>query len=256
MLREPLLRAGAYLFIFLLGMATGSFFPHPYAEAVCLLSVCIILLLEWLCYSEDRQMPLRLVPSKKGLPALLLFPVFFGATLGINLLSSQLFPLSRDALDPILPTPALFIGAVLLAPVTEEILFRGILLRMLGKYGEGRAILLSAIVFALAHANFFQMPYALVAGLLLSLVASVGGSLLYPYFFHLAYNLCTFFSGSLPLFTLLLISGALAIIAIIALMLIRPRRHPQRRERFAWKHTWLLLFYAAETVYMAARQLL
>ena len=256
MLREPLLRAGAYLFVFLLGMITGGYFPKPYSDAVCLFAVLAILLTEWLCFSEKGHAPLRLLPKRESAPTLLLLPVFFTVTLGINLLSSLIFPLSRDALAPILPTPALFIGAVLLAPITEELLFRGILLRMLGRYGDGWAILLSAIAFALAHSNFFQMPYALVAGLFLSFAATMGGSILYPYFFHLAYNLCTFFSGSLSPLRLLGITGGIAVAALIALVFIRPAWRPSRGERPRLRHTWLLLLYAAETVYIATRQLL
>ena len=56
----------------------------------------------------------------------------------------------------------------LLAPVCEELVFRGAILRTLLRWRRGWvAIAISALLFSLVHANPVQMPHAFVIGLLL-----------------------------------------------------------------------------------------
>jgi glutamate-5-semialdehyde dehydrogenase len=57
--------------------------------------------------------------------------------------------------------------AVVIAPVTEELVFRGLILRgLLGRWRPAAAILFSAGLFALVHFNPVQAPVALLLGLL------------------------------------------------------------------------------------------
>ena len=59
---------------------------------------------------------------------------------------------------------SMFFMAVLVAPVTEELLFRGIILRgLLGRFRPWTAVMLSAMLFALMHMNPWQLipPFAL-----------------------------------------------------------------------------------------------
>lgn len=61
---------------------------------------------------------------------------------------------------------AVSILAVVVAPIGEEILFRGVILTgLLHKLSAGRAILLSTVLFGAAHANLTQFPVSLVLGL-------------------------------------------------------------------------------------------
>ena len=64
-------------------------------------------------------------------------------------------------------TFSMFLYASLLAPLGEEILFRGFVLRSLEPYGKRFAIGFSAVLFALFHGNLLQAPYALIMGLIL-----------------------------------------------------------------------------------------
>ncbi len=58
-----------------------------------------------------------------------------------------------------------FITICVIAPLIEEMLFRGIILRgFLACYSSHTAILLSAILFALAHLNIYQIPVAFILG--------------------------------------------------------------------------------------------
>ena len=77
----------------------------------------------------------------------------------------------------------------LLAPLAEEIVFRGAILRkLLDVLSPWKAIALSAFFFALIHMNPVQMPYAFVAGLLLGWMYWRTGSILPGMAFHWANN--------------------------------------------------------------------
>lgn len=67
---------------------------------------------------------------------------------------------------------SMFLYASLLAPVTEEILFRGLIQRSLMPFGKRFAILCSAIAFGLFHGSLIQTPFAFLVGLVLGYVAA------------------------------------------------------------------------------------
>ena len=65
----------------------------------------------------------------------------------------------------------MFLYGGILAPITEELLFRGLIQRTLMPYGKRFAILCAAFTFGIFHGNLFQAPYAFVVGLVLGYVA-------------------------------------------------------------------------------------
>lgn len=67
---------------------------------------------------------------------------------------------------------SMFLYAGILAPVTEEILFRGLVQRTMLPFGKKFAILVSALTFGLFHGNLIQTPYAFAVGLVLGYVAA------------------------------------------------------------------------------------
>lgn len=79
----------------------------------------------------------------------------------------------------------------LLAPVVEEMVFRGCVLRDLLRWRPERRwlmISLSALLFALSHLNPAQMPHAFVIGLLLGWIYSRTGSIVPGIAYHWANN--------------------------------------------------------------------
>jgi membrane protease YdiL (CAAX protease family) len=67
---------------------------------------------------------------------------------------------------------SVLLAIVLVAPVTEELLFRGWLLQDLkAQYGTAPALLLSSVLFGLVHLEASAMIYATLAGLVLGSVA-------------------------------------------------------------------------------------
>lgn len=59
---------------------------------------------------------------------------------------------------------------VIAAPIMEEIIFRGVILRSLEKYGNGFSVVVSAILFGFVHGNVVQTPMAILMGLILGVV--------------------------------------------------------------------------------------
>ena len=80
-----------------------------------------------------------------------------------------------------------FVG--ILAPILEELVFRKLLCRHLLPLGEGYAIVLSAVIFGLAHGNFFQFLYAFAMGLIFALVYVKTGKIIYSILYHAVINI-------------------------------------------------------------------
>ena len=83
-----------------------------------------------------------------------------------------------------------YVLIVLLAPLVEEVVFRGAILRSLlaTRLSTVAAVVLSALLFALFHMNPAQMPHAFLVGLLLGWMYSRTGSILPGVAYHWANN--------------------------------------------------------------------
>lgn len=82
---------------------------------------------------------------------------------------------------------------VILAPIVEEWFFRKQILSRLRAYGEKKAIVFSALAFALYHMNIFQFFYAFGLGLILGYMYVRTSKLRYSIFLHMIVN----FQGSI-----------------------------------------------------------
>lgn len=90
-----------------------------------------------------------------------------------------------------------FIATILVTPMMEELFFRKMLIDRVLVFGEKRAEVFSAVVFALFHMNIAQFFYAAFAGLVLAHLYIHTGRLLAPFLLHAMLNL---FGGFLPSF--------------------------------------------------------
>lgn len=68
-------------------------------------------------------------------------------------------------------TFSMFLYAGLGAPIAEELLFRGLILRTMEPYGKRFAVFTSALLFGIFHGNPVQAPYAFAVGLVLGYTA-------------------------------------------------------------------------------------
>ncbi len=89
-----------------------------------------------------------------------------------------------------------FLMVAIAAPILEETLFRGIILKaLLKKYKPWQAILYSAVAFGVFHLNPWQFLYATVLGLLLGYMYWRTRSLFYPVLIHFLLNGTAFLMG-------------------------------------------------------------
>ena len=95
-----------------------------------------------------------------------------------------------ETLQKIISTPGGYFVIALLAPVVEEVVFRGAILRKLlsGMQSKWGAICISAILFALIHFNPAQIPHAFLMGLLMGWLYMRTGSIMPGVVFHWSNN--------------------------------------------------------------------
>lgn len=106
---------------------------------------------------------------------------FFGL-FGLSILESL------EAASTIEDTLSMFLYAAVFAPIGEEILFRGLILRNLQPYGKKFAIVASAFLFGIFHANIIQTPFAFLVGLVLGYV-TVEYSIVWAIVLHMLNNM-------------------------------------------------------------------
>ena len=84
----------------------------------------------------------------------------------------------------------MLIYSVCLAPFSEELIFRGVTMRIARRaFPFWFANILQAFLFGVFHMNMLQGCYAFALGLILGYICEKGGSIYYAIFFHLLYNL-------------------------------------------------------------------
>ncbi|MGL5805552.1 MAG: lysostaphin resistance A-like protein [Xenococcaceae cyanobacterium] len=175
--------------------------------AFIMISICFT---SWWRLKKLQIEPLQLIGKRslKNVSWLYLLIVFYAdrnlatginrlAMFFIHLISPDLVEIQIDkmslGLDPNssnFPSIALILFVVIIvAPITEEFLFRGILLhRWSAKWGKTPAILISSILFGLAHMDMFFLS-RIFSGTILSLLYLETKTLLVPIALHSANNL-------------------------------------------------------------------
>lgn len=125
----------------------------------------------------------------------------------------------------------LYFIALAIAPAfIEEMIFRGIVMQSLRRFGDVFALVASALIFGIFHLNLIQMPYAFIAGLAIGYFVMRTGSLWVGIIIHFINNATAvvfeFFVMDLPEETQIminlvynLISVILAVIALAALLM-------------------------------------
>lgn len=91
------------------------------------------------------------------------------------------------------PTPiAIILEAaylVVIAPIAEECIFRGLVLKALAPYGKGLAVVTSALLFGFMHGNLSQLVTAFVTGLVFAAVDVKCRSIIPSVVMHMLNNL-------------------------------------------------------------------
>ena len=211
-------------------------------------------------------------PASKASPGLLVF--LMSISLSDNLVLSLLTPVLEEIWGLVgftaLPagaatvTPLLVLYICVVAPVLEELVYRGVVLRRLMPGGERQAIVLSALCFALIHHDLYQGLSAFWGGLIFGYAALRHG-LRVSVGLHVAGNSIAM---ALTLLQQAGISGDLASLAVAAvpvvisaagicrLMLKRRRQSPGTGPSGGngdiWRNPALWALLAFDTIYLFA----
>jgi len=133
---------------------------------------------------RKAKVPLKELFPGKSFNFLILIPVLFFLWAAQNLIGEV-----NIALNKVLPPPAwfwelfnkifesdygmygAFLKVVIMAPVIEELIFRGIIMHgLMRNYSKFTAVFVSALLFALFHLNPWQFPATFILGLLLGIL--------------------------------------------------------------------------------------
>ena len=138
--------------------------------------------------------------------ALAVFAVALPLTLGLNSLSAAVLthlsgpPEAQPTMQVLEASVSLAqricfgAAAILLAPVLEEILFRGVLYRTLQQRGYPKAALFgSAVLFAAIHGSWVTLLPLTVLAIILALLYDKADNLLAPILVHSLFNAANFF---------------------------------------------------------------
>lgn len=79
-------------------------------------------------------------------------------------------------------------SAVILAPIGEELIYRGVVLRCAAKVSRRFAIFFSALIFGLMHGNPYQMVLGFLLGIPLGIITIKTGSIIPAIICHMANN--------------------------------------------------------------------
>lgn len=231
----PVLAAFLSLFVLrVLNRYLPSYFASPLVMLLLQLAVFLLpslLFIRARGRGYGRALRLRR-PFAAHIPLLLsaFFALFTGALLlsilcgGTESLGNSTTTYESVAPSSIWTALAIIPALALLPAILEELLFRGILFTELDRRGALRAILVSALLFALIHFDLANLPVYFYAGVLLALVLYATDSLPATMLLHAAYNLCSLlgqryinafyhFTGSVELFLFFLI-----LVLLIALL--------------------------------------
>lgn len=144
-------------------------------------------------WGYDRAgLPFRQTFPFNPFPLAALFPILI-ATVGVSIVVSemdnalrwlapvdakQLESMRKAAEEVLHPSKAMLVLAVLVAPLGEEMIFRGLILRgLLNRFRQDHAIAGSAVLFALVHVDPYRVITVFFVGLFLAWIFTRTGSL-------------------------------------------------------------------------------
>lgn len=142
------------------------------------------------------QVSLHVSPKALGVFILLAlsYMLVYDVTISILLADVPLPEFFYEFFSQIFSHPLLaFLSICIIAPITEEVIYRGIFLqRMKAKYGAKKALVFSSILFGIIHLNILQGINAFIIGFLLGAAYLITKNLLVPIIIHAFNNFIAF----------------------------------------------------------------
>lgn len=111
------------------------------------------------------------------------------------------------------------LAAVILAPINEECIMRGLILKNLQRFFSTPAvIIIQAVMFGIFHGNWVQGLYVIPVGAALGYVAVKSRSVIPCIGMHLFYNLLSFLTALLPKFCQTVFFAVMAVVVCAAVV--------------------------------------
>lgn len=166
--------------------------------------------------------------------------------LGVNFYVSFIYQLVINHFDvPTTDISILFTGTVwidlvilaytvLIGPVFEELLFRGVILRTLDKYHRTFAILVSSALFGMMHMNLSQGVTTFFIGCVLAYASLKEESMTLPIVLHIVNNLVAVLSVALPVLSIIVSLGLIA--CFVGMVYLLHRHKDKIPELFKSEH--------------------
>ncbi len=122
--------------------------------------------------------------------------------------------------------------------ILEEVAIRGVLLQPLRRFGDGFAIVVSAVIFSLLHGNMVQVPYTVVAGIYFGYIAVATGSIwpsIILHFFNNFYSvMITAFDSNFSITTANLVTlGTLGLMTVAGIFAFNKYRSMNYKVKLA-----------------------
>lgn len=160
----------------------------------------VFLIIKFIRKKEEFSLKVKYKPNIKEYLYALLFLgshlLIFSNTIGLLMEKIEVSQWLVEAFDEILIDPIIaFVSLCVIAPVFEEIIYRGIILEQLSKrYSMGTSIIVSGLIFGLIHLNPHQSVNTFFIGIILGFIYLKTNSLLLCIFWHFANNFLVFIS--------------------------------------------------------------
>ena len=178
-------------------------------NAIILISGIITLLFLWLFFKIRKKRLITeayivKIDSSKVIPVVLsglLFALFVSTAISLLPIPESLLESYLQSAEGIVSGSLIIIliSIVIIAPIVEEIVFRGLILSRLNKVMNTTvALIISSLIFAILHGHILWVTYAFVLGVLFGIIAIKTGSTLPTIIFHMSFNLAGLFVGSIP----------------------------------------------------------
>lgn len=196
-----------------------------WAEQLLWLSLYAIALLLPFFFLRRTSRPLAVkIHDEKGrLPMGAMLLLFLGSMLALNILVSLLRGLAGHDFNASATLPQTWAGNMVyllqiavVAPLCEELLFRGAIQGLLQPWGVRQAIGWTVLLFTLLHTQLWNVPVVLLLAWLLGYFAQMNGSIRPGIFLHAANNLLAFLLTWLQTLEIVEVSN-IAIIALFAI---------------------------------------
>lgn len=171
---------------------------------ISLISNIATILVVWLIFKIRKKSFFSELEIKKIRPCGVVALIVFGACMNIVMsMLLNVLPLPEswwaqyNESSSAVSTDTTIIGmiaAAILAPITEEIVFRGLIYRTISKgCGIWIGAIVSALIFGIMHGAIIWALYAFILGFILAMIYAKTGSLLSSVLVHFGFNAINYF---------------------------------------------------------------